>query len=95
MKIKDKKLNELSKICHKMSNDNGRSKDRNLGEQLMLIVTELSEAMESYRKQDEGEFKDGIADTFISLFDLCGGRGINIEEELERKINFNRKRYKK
>jgi len=48
---KDKKLNEYSKKAHQMAKakgfyDNG---DRNIGEQLMLVVTELSEAVEAHR----------------------------------------------
>lgn len=58
----------------------------------MLIVTELSEAMESYRNRDDENFKEEIADTFIRLFDLCGGLDIDIEREILKKMQKNKKR---
>ena len=58
----------------------------------MLIVTELAEAMESYRHQDDDNFREEIADTFIRLLDLCGGLGIDIEEEINKKSQKNKNR---
>ena len=58
----------------------------------MLVVTELAEAMEAYRKEDDANFKEEIADTFIRLFDMCGGFKINIEEEISRKCSKNKTR---
>lgn len=58
----------------------------------MLIVTELSEAMEAYRCQNKENFKEEIADAFIRLFDLCGGLGIDIEKEIEKKSRRNKNR---
>ena len=58
----------------------------------MLIVTELAEGMEAYRKQDDDNFREEIADTFIRLLDLCGGLGIDIEEEIAKKSEGNKGR---
>lgn len=52
---------------------------------LMLTVSELAEALEADRKNDAANFREEIADTFIRLFDLCGGLGIDIEPEIEKK----------
>jgi len=91
--IKGKSLNQLAEICHAVAVEKGFwDKERNIGEALMLIVTELAEAMESHRLQDKENFKEEIADTFIRLLDLCGGLGIDIEEEIAKKAEKNKKR---
>lgn len=91
--IKGKSLNELSQICHSIAVEKGFwDEDRNIGEALMLIVTELAEAMEAYRIQDQENFREEIADTFIRLLDLCGGLGVDIEEEIQKKSDKNRGR---
>jgi len=92
-KIKGRSLNELSTLCHKIAVEKGFwDEERNIGEALMLIVTELSEAMESHRVQDEANFKEEMADAFIRLFDLCGGLNIDIEDEIEKKSLKNQNR---
>ena len=58
----------------------------------MLIVTELAEAMEAHRHQDHENFREELADTFIRLCDLCGGLNIDIEEEIQKKYEKNKKR---
>ncbi|MBP9853463.1 MAG: nucleotide pyrophosphohydrolase [Candidatus Omnitrophica bacterium] len=80
-------------ICHKIAKEKGFwDQKRNIGEALMLVVTELAEAMEGHRHQDEANFKEELADAFIRLFDLCGGLGIDIEEEISRKSKINQGR---
>jgi len=61
-------------------------------EKLMLVVTELSEAMEAYRHEDTENFKEEIADTFIRLCDICGSVNIDIEREIRTKMEVNKKR---
>lgn len=93
VEIKGKTPNELSEICHAIAVEKGFwDEERNIGEALMLIVTELAEAMEAYRKQDRASFREEIADTFIRLFDLCGGLGIDIEGEIDKKSQKNKGR---
>ena len=65
---------------------------RNKSELLMLIVSELGEACEALRNNNDRNFKEEIADTFIRLADLCGGLGIDIEKEIIKKIKKNKKR---
>jgi NTP pyrophosphatase (non-canonical NTP hydrolase) len=90
---KGKSLNELSRLCHRIAVEKGFwETERNIGEALMLIVTELAEAMEAHRVQDQENFKEEIADSFIRLLDLCGGLGIDIEEEISRKSQKNKNR---
>lgn len=59
---------------------------------LMLVVSELSEASEAVRKNDPENFREEIADAMIRLLDITGTMGINIEDEIEKKMNINRKR---
>ena len=92
-RIKKLSLNQMSQLRHKIAVKKGFwDTKRNIGEALMLIVTELAEAMESHRIQDEANFKEEVADAFIRLFDLCGGLKINIEEEIAKKSEKNKKR---
>lgn len=87
------KINEYSQLCHDTAKKKGFWDDpRNVGEMLMLIVTELSEAMEAYRTKDTEGFNEEIADTFIRLFDLCGGMNIDIEKEIKKKMEANKNR---
>ena len=91
--IKGKTLNELSELCHAIAVEKGFwDEERNIGEALMLIVTELAEAMESHRREEKENFKEELADTFIRLFDLCGGLQVDIEQEIIRKCEKNKKR---
>jgi len=91
--IKGQSLNELSRICHSIAVEKGFwDKERNIGEALMLIVTELAEAMEAHRTNDQANFKEELADTFIRLLDLCGGLKIDIEEEIAKKSERNKNR---
>lgn len=91
--IKGKSLNALAELCHGIAVEKGFwDNQRNIGEALMLIVTELAEAMEAHRHQDDANFKEELADTFIRLLDLCGGLNIDIEQEIYNKSMHNKTR---
>ena len=93
LEIKGKSLNELAEICHQTAVEKGFwDEPRNIGEALMLIVSEVAEAMEAHRHQDDNHFKEEIADTFIRLLDLCGGLKIDIEDEIQKKAIRNKSR---
>ena len=87
--------------CHLVAREKGFwDKERNVGEMLMLVVSELGEAIEAHRRSHFGieqkdTFEDEIADTAIRLFDLCGGLGIDLEKQMEWKISFNKRREKR
>ena len=84
--LKGKTITEMCEICHGIAREKGFwDQDRNIGEALMLVVTEIGEAMEGYRQEDHDNFREEIADTFIRLFDLCGGLKIDIEAEIAKK----------
>ena len=91
--VKGRSLNELAQLCHSIAKEKGFwDEERNIGEALMLVVTELAEAMEGYRHQDDANFKEELADAFIRLLDLCGGLNIDIENEIYQKSIVNKNR---
>lgn len=66
--------------------------DSFIPEKLMLVVTEVVEAMEAYRDNDERNFAEELADIVIRVFDLTSGLGIDIEKEIIAKNEINRSR---
>lgn len=61
------------------TNPNGSPKDRNIGEMLMLVTSELGEAMEGHRKNLADDklpqyrmYPVELADAQIRLFDMTG-----------------------
>jgi len=86
-------IKELVEISHRISKEHGFwDSNPNIGEKLMLIVTELAEACEADRKGDYENFGEEIADVFIRLGDLCCFLDIDIEKEILKKIEINKKR---
>lgn len=91
--VQDQTVRELTQLCHQTAKEKGFwDEERNIGEALMLIVTEVAEAMEAHRVEDDENFKEELADVFIRLFDLCGGLGIDIQDEIAKKALRNKKR---
>ena len=89
------------RVCHLAAREKGFwEKERNVGEMLMLIVSELGEAIEAHRTNNFGigtkdTFEDELADTAIRLFDLCGGLNIDLEQQMKWKMKFNKAREKR
>ena len=75
-------------------------KDRNNGELLMLMVSELAEALEGLRhgnppSEHIGEFsavEEELADVVIRIMDTAMARGWKVAEAIVAKIEFNRGR---
>lgn len=98
-------INSLSAICHNANKTwwqnpaTGEPLQRNKGELMMLIVSEVAEAMEGARKSlpddklphrsmEEVE----LADTLIRIFDYAGGFGLDLGGALVEKMAYNAKR---
>jgi NTP pyrophosphatase (non-canonical NTP hydrolase) len=97
-----KPLNNLARDCHATNQHwwhhpaTGERLDRNKGELLMLIVTEIAEAMEGerknlmddklpHRKMAEVE----LADALIRIFDYAGAFGFDLDGAVAEKRAFN------
>ncbi len=63
-----------------------------INQNLLEIVRELTEAMEGLRRGDADNFKEELADAVIWIADLCGALNIDLEEEIRKKMEFNRTR---
>lgn len=62
---------------------------------LALIHSEVSEALEALRKDDNENFREELADVVIRIGDLCGGLGIDLESEITKKMEKNKSRERK
>lgn len=77
----------------------GQDMDRNVGALLMLIVTEVAEAMEGFRKDlkddklpDRDMMEVELADVIIRVLDLAVACGYDLEGIILRKLAYNLKR---
>lgn len=98
-------LNDLAYLCHSTNGQwwhdlhTGERLNRNKGELLMLIVSEVAEAMEgerkdlmdthlTHRKMAEVE----LADTLIRIFDYAGAFGYDLDGSVREKLEYNKHR---
>lgn len=103
VKIEKYNLRELALLCHNRAlqagwyvNPDGTSKELNKGERMMLMVSEISEAMEGVRKNLMDDHLPHMtmesvemADLLIRVFDYCGWREIDILRAVEEKLEYN------
>lgn len=102
MSYPSKSLNELADEIHANNHrwwhdlETGEKLDRNKGEMLMLIVSEIAEAMEGerknlmddhlpHRKMAEVE----LADAMIRIFDYAGAYGFDLDGAVAEKRAYN------
>lgn len=74
----------------------GAPLERNQGEMLMLIVSEIAEAMEACRKNLVSDKLDGylgveeeLADAVIRIADFCGGFDLDLAGAILDKLEYN------
>lgn len=85
-------LNPLAARVHKANEKwwvdlkTGERLKRNLGELMMLTISELAEAMEGHRKSlpddklpHRSMFEVELADAYIRVLDVAGGYGVNLD----------------
>src|SRR5690554_3048442 len=97
-------LNDYSRVCHEANakwwhDADGNRIERNKGELLCLIHSEISEAMEGERKDLPDDklphrrmAEVELADALIRIFDYAGGFGYDLQGAFEEKMAFNAKR---
>ena len=80
--------------------DTGERLNRNVGEMLMLVVSEIAEAMEGHRKNlkddklpNRSMLEVELADAVIRIFDIAEGLGLDLEGAFEEKMAYNATRY--
>ena len=98
-------LNDLAHHCYSTNGQwwhdlhTGERLNRNKGELLMLMVSEIAEAMEgerkdlmdthlTHRKMAEVE----LADTLIRIFDYAGAFGYDLDGSVREKLEYNKHR---
>jgi len=87
------KISEFAKSAHATAREKGFWEgQRNFLEALMLIVSEAGECCDAYRRSDWTSIKDELADIMIRTADLAQGFGIDIENEIIKKMEFNKTR---
>lgn len=77
----------------------GEAPKISIPEKLMLIVSEVAEAMEGHRKQlmddkipSRSMLEVELADTVIRCFDLAGGLGLDLPGAISEKLAYNAQR---
>lgn len=115
-------IRELIKECHRNSKEKGFWQENiellksNLevnkmsfimSKELLLIISEIGEALEALRNNKLTEninnfydfeseikdtFEDELADVCIRIFDICGFFGIDLQKHIELKMDYNSKR---
>ncbi len=86
-------ISDLIRVAHANAVGNGFwDEEREIGTLLMLIVSELGEALEADRNGDMENFAEELADVAIRLADLCGGLEIDLEKAILAKMDKNSER---
>lgn len=87
-------ITELIKQCHETARQKGWwEQERNHGELIALMHSELSEALEAMRANGtKDQIAEELADCCIRIFDYCGAYDIDLGETLRKKMAFNKTR---
>lgn len=96
--MKELTLKELTELVLRQAEEKKfgtKPREINVGEKIALIHSEISEAFEAYRhKNIDGKdgFKEELGDAVQRILHLAGIFDIDIQEEILKKLNFNKNR---
>lgn len=90
-------VNMLMDLCYGLSREAGwHDKPREVGTMLALIHSEVSEALEGFRKDLNDDHLPNrkmaeveLADAVIRIFDLAGAQGFDLGAALVEKLKYN------
>ncbi len=93
-------INDLRDLCYNLNSDAGWHKNpREIGTMLMLIVSEVAEAMEGDRKNMMDDhlphrkmIEVELADAVIRICDLAGKEGLDLGGAIVEKLKYNQQR---
>jgi NTP pyrophosphatase (non-canonical NTP hydrolase) len=93
-------VNKLTDFCYNQAKNAGwHDSPRETGTCLMLIVSEIAEAMEGDRKDLMDDhlphrkmLEVELADAAIRIFDLAGREGLDLGGAIDEKLTYNRNR---
>lgn len=93
-------IHRSSFVMNKMAKEKGfYDNEINVGEKLMLIVSEIAEGMEGHRKGQKDDHLPQhsslaveLADAVIRILDLSAALDLNLSEAIRDKYNYNRTR---
>lgn len=90
-------VRQMQKVIERINRDKGwYDVERTVGDLVSLIHSEVSEALEAFRKSPEETMQEDIgeelADIIIRTLDMASRLGVDMQVVLERKIEKNRHR---
>ncbi|QGT45372.1 hypothetical protein GJ703_03653 [Clostridium botulinum] len=90
----EEEQNIITKMCVKeFENEEIKAvKKAFMCQRLMLIVSEVSEAVNALRKDDKENYAEELADIILRTSDTSLGDTVDIEKEIKKKMKKNRSR---
>jgi len=87
MSLKEKRIRFINDKNGWIIPKNAWNDDNIVPVKLCLLHSEVSEALEGFRKNDFENFKEELADIYIRLLDLATGLNIDLSKEVDKKLD--------